>query len=121
MGGGYSLEDLGINILAQENGYICLGKTYNNIAFQWGKGDGQYEVSITLPIQATILCINVCDCYGEKNEDGNVYAPITSVQRNNTLSNQIIVNSALYNTNTTNSSRTNLGYFYYFVICKIDS
>ena len=111
----------GSNVLIGENGYVALGDKYNNLAFQWGVGDGNYEIDITIPIEATILSINICDCYGLPGSDGKVYSPIISVKRaeNTSTTNKITVNSAFYNNNSALSSRTNLGFFYYFVICKI--
>lgn len=36
MGGGYKVDDLGINYLLETNGYICLGKQYGNLMIQYG-------------------------------------------------------------------------------------
>lgn len=115
MGGGYNLEQLGIQCLLNETGYICLGKSYGNACIQFGVASGEQLVTVPLPITYSKILMCLATDANNSTNVNNITAPIISVMRNQIYQNNILkLCSARYSASTSNY--TNLGVVYYLAI-----
>ena len=116
MGGGYNLEQLGIQCLLNETGYICLGKSYGNACIQFGIADGERYTDKTLPLSASKILMTVATDCNNSTDVNDIYSPIISIMRYFSKNNKIRFVCGKYNTNSTNAATTNLGVIYWLAI-----